>query len=374
MATWGSISVVYSSSNVTLNDIQEINIEQGRQWTTDPYDAGRMIIRCRNIAGWGSPNPNIGQRIRCNITTNYPGTYNYFVGRITDVQIEYGNKPAMDVAVITCESALGYLARRQLTSQALTQKNTTEQAYDAIVASGVPVTATYTAGLSIASAQTYTGNLLDLVNELIPNTEYGRIVQHGNTGATQPTVKLLPRNKTSGGIVATDDPSAGGLLIRYHSISFTSGQDNHYTQVTVQPQGLSTQVATNGSTYYGLTVSSLDYTTGQALSHAQYLVNNFANTDSEIAGFSWRLSNNPQMNDSEKDLNLGRFQSLYQVGALVTLDFRGTYYKGILEGVNITITPDDIEIDCYVSPKDLNAYLILNDTDFGQLNENKLGF
>jgi len=373
MATWGSISVVYSTSNVTLNDIQDINIEQGRQWTTDPYDAARMIIRCRNIAGWGSPNPKIGQRIRCNITTNYGGVYNYFVGRITDVQIEYGNVPAMDTAVITCESALGYLARRQLTAQALTQKSTTEQAYDAVVASSVPVTATYDAGSSTASAQTYTGNLLDLVNQLIPNTEYGRIVQHGNTTATQPSVKFLPRNKTSGSIIATDNP-ASAALIKYHSINFTSGQDNHYTQVTVQPQGLATQVSTNGSTYYGLTVSSLDYTTGQALSHAQYLVNNFSNTDSEIAGFSWRLSNNPLMSNSEKDLNLADFQSLYQVGALVTLDFRGTFYKGVLEGVNVTITSDDISFDCYVSPKDLNAYLILNDADYGQLNENKLGF
>ena len=374
MATWGSISVVYSTSDVTLNDIQEINIEQGRQWTTDPYDAGRMIIRCRNIAGWGSPNPKIGQRIRCNITPTGGSAINFFVGRITDVQIEYGNLPAMDVAVITCESALGYLARRQLTAQALTQKNTTEQAYDAVVASGVPVTAAYVTGLSTASAQTYTGNLLDLVNELVPNTEYGRIVQYGSAVATQPTVKFLPRNKTVSSIIATDDPTAGALLIRYHSITFTSGQDNHYTQVTVQPQGLATQVSTNGSTYYGLTVSSLDYTTGQALSHAQYLVSNFSNTDSEIAGFTWRLSNNGQMDNTQKQLNLADFVSEYQVGSLVTLDFRGTFYKAVLEGVNITITGDDIEFDCYLSPKDLNSYLILNDADFGQLNENKLGF
>jgi len=373
MATWGSTSVVYSASNVTLNDIQEINIEQGRQWTTDPYDAARMVIQCRNITGWGSPNPQIGQRIRCNLTIGSV-TYNYFIGRITNVAIEYGNKTSMDTATITCEGALGYLARRQLTAQALTQKNTTEQAYDAVVASGVNVTAAYTTGLSIASAQTYTGNLLDLVNKLIPGTEYGRIRQYGNTSATSPTVDFFPRNKLSGSFIATDNLSGPITAIRYDKVFFTSGQDNHYTQVTVQPQGLTTQVATNGSTYYGLTVPSLDYTNGQALSHAQYLVNNFSNTDSEIAGFSFSMASQTQMDALLKGDALGFFQSQTQVARSCTFEFRGSTYKSVTEGVNITITPDDIYYTVYLSPRDLNAYLILNDANYGQLDENKLGF
>jgi hypothetical protein len=374
MATWGSISVVYSSSDVTLNDIQEINIEQGRQWTTDPYDAARMIIRCRNIAGWGSPNPKIGQRIRCNITPTGGAALNYFVGRITDVAIEYGNKTSMDTATITCEGALGYLARRQLTAQALTQKNTTEQAYDAVVASGVNVTTYYDSGLSIASAQTYTGNLLDLVNKLIPGTEYGRIKQWGGTSSTSPNVEFYRRNQTSTFVYVTDDPSAISSYVRYDKVFFTSGQDNHYTQVTVQPQGLATQVATNGSTYWGLTVSSLDYTTSQALSHAQYLVNNFSNTDSEIAGFSFSLMSQTQMSSVVKRDTLEQFQSQRQVAASCSLEFRGTSYLGIVEGVSITIAPDDIYFMVYLSPRDLNAYLILDDANYGQLDENKLGF
>lgn len=372
MASWGSATVVYSASNNTLNDIQSIEIEQGRQWTTDPYDAARMVITCRNLSAWPSPNPIIGQRIRCNLSWASVD-YNFFVGRITDVQINYGNKTSMDTAIITCEGALGYLARRRLNNQSLTQKNTTEQAYDAVVASGVNVTATYTAGLSTALAQTYSGNLLDLINLLVPYTEYGRIIQYGSTTATQPTVEFLPRNTINGSMIFSDETSLA-TAVRYDTITFTSGQDNHYTQVTVTPQGLAAQVATNGSTYYGLTVSSLDYTTGQALSHAQYLVNNFSNTDSEIAAVSWKLSGQGHWDASIRNSSCNKFQSLYQVGPRAYVTFRGTTYDAICEGTRIYITPDDIEITNYLSPRDLNAYLKLNDATFGKLDENKLGF
>lgn len=380
MASWGSATVVYSASDNTLNDIQTIEIEQGRQWTTDPYDAARMIITCRNLSAWPTPNPKIGQRIRCNLSFATTSE-NYFVGRITDVEVNYGNKTSMDTAIITCEGGLGYLARRRLNAQALTQKNTCEQAYDAVIASGVDVNLFYANGLSIASAQTYSGNLLDLVNSLIVYTEYGRIAQYGSTVATKPIIKFYPRNSFNTQQGFTDDPSSPAVWVRYETIQFTSGQDNHYTQVTVIPQSLTTQVATNGSTYYGLTVSSLDYSNGQALAHAQYLVNNFSNTDSEIVSLTWKLSAQTQWTSAAlKNGGCDDFSSEKQVGQRVYVTFRGTTYDAVLEGTRILITSDDVEFTSYLSPKDVNAYLVLDDDDYGTLGTsvtypgNKLGF
>lgn len=372
MATWGSATVIYSASDQTLNDVLSIEIEQGRQWTTDPYDAARMVIQCRNLSAWPSPNPRIGQRIKCNVTFSSLAN-NYFIGRITDVVINYGNKTSMDTATITCEGALGYLARRTLTSQSLTQKNTTQQAYDATVASGVPVTAAYDAGLSIASAQTYTGNLLDLVNKLVVGTEYGRIKQYGSTTATQPSIKFVRRNLI-GNSWAASDVRGVAYEILYDTIGFTSGQDNHYTQVTVQPQGLTNQVATDGSNYYGLTVDSLDYTNGQALSHAQYLLSNFSNIDAEIASISFKLSAQQAASALERDDWCTAFSSERQVATEVAIAFRGTTYRAITEGFRITITPDDVEFVVYFSPQDTNAYMILNNSIYGRLDYNKLGF
>lgn len=373
MATYGSITVKYSGSNVTLNDIQLVEIEQGRQFTTDPYSASRMIIHCRNLSGWGATPPKIGQRIYMTQTLTGLSATEVWGGRIRGVNIQYGNKTSMDTAVITCEGSLGLLARRQLKSVSLTQQDTTSQADQAITASGVPVTVFYDTGYSIASAQTYTGNLLDLVNELML-TEYGRISQFYNFSTYTSQIYLHPRNTLDSGnfYYATDvDPAPTNRMI-LNGVSFAGVQDNYYTQVTINPQGLTPQVATSGGSYFGLTQASLDYTNAQALSHAQYLLANFNNDTSELIGCSLKWSQqNTSSARSKFDLLC---QAATQISSPIEVTFRGTTYYAIIEGVRFTYTMDDIEVELDLTPQDLNAYLILNDSRFGKLDENKLGF
>jgi hypothetical protein len=54
--------------------------------------------------------------------------------------------------------------------------------------------------------------------------------------------------------------------------------------------------------------------------------------------------------------------------------FRGTTYQCLIEGVSVTATPAGASYTYYVSGADLNAYLILNNTTFGTLNYNRLGY
>jgi hypothetical protein len=61
-------------------------------------------------------------------------------------------------------------------------------------------------------------------------------------------------------------------------------------------------------------------------------------------------------------------------GVQVTVTFRGTVFTCIIEGVSITATPESSRYTFYLSGADLNAYLILDNTVFGKLNENKLGY
>jgi hypothetical protein len=64
----------------------------------------------------------------------------------------------------------------------------------------------------------------------------------------------------------------------------------------------------------------------------------------------------------------------FLIGARVSVTFRGTVYYSIIEGVRVTATPESSRYTFYLSGADLNNYLILNDTVFGRLDYNKLGY
>ena len=47
---------------------------------------------------------------------------------------------------------------------------------------------------------------------------------------------------------------------------------------------------------------------------------------------------------------------------------------GVVEGVALSATPEGARYTFYLSPADLNAYMQLNDSVFGRLDFNKLGY
>jgi hypothetical protein len=61
-------------------------------------------------------------------------------------------------------------------------------------------------------------------------------------------------------------------------------------------------------------------------------------------------------------------------GFQVNVTFRGTVFTCIIEGVSMTATPESSRYTFYLSGADLNAYLILDNTVFGTLDNNKLGY
>jgi hypothetical protein len=61
-------------------------------------------------------------------------------------------------------------------------------------------------------------------------------------------------------------------------------------------------------------------------------------------------------------------------GTQIGVTFRGVTYQCIVEGVNFSATPAGSSYTYYVSGADLNAYLILDNTTFGKLDSNKLGY
>jgi len=237
-------------------------------------------------------------------------------------------------------------------------------------------------GRSIMTAQTYSGNGVDLINQ-IQQTEMGHIADGdtftwsptGGPGTTTliPNVGMFPRNFSQ---VPTqtfaDDSTAGG--IRYEKIEFTSAAQQYFTEATINPLSLASQ--TSGSGFYNLTQDSLDYTTGQALSHAQYLVAKYNTTTAVPVSITASYSLQDTTTRRNNFGNLVRMQA----GRVVTIIFRGNTYLCVVEGVEVGADVSNVTVTLTLSAFDNNNYLILDDAVFGTLGTsgtypgNKLGF
>jgi len=292
---------------------------------------------------------------------------NMWYGNIVDVDVSYGIVSSMDEATITCEGVLGLLGRRNIRSLSLTQDLTEVQALDIISTAGL--VGSNTATYSTAGAQTFTGNALDALNTLAI-TEVGRIrepVANGdpvmfygrNSGAQQiEAIQFTDNNSTMSGM-------------EFEAIDFKSTAENYYTRVTVSPLGLTAQTVNSGSApYYSLSVSSWDATTAQAANLAQYLLSNFNTTTATPTSITASYAG--QNSAVWADSFIEAITQPIQKQALIAL--RGTIYYTIIEGWNMSASPDNTTVTLYLSAQDLNAYLILDDSVYGKLNSNKLGF
>ena len=64
----------------------------------------------------------------------------------------------------------------------------------------------------------------------------------------------------------------------------------------------------------------------------------------------------------------------YAIAKTVEIIFRGTTYNAVIEGWVVSMTPGESRYTFYFSGADLNNYLILDDTDRGVLDANRLGY
>lgn len=377
-----SVTLCYSFSGSgnysTLTNIQSISYSVGRTWATDPYAPGTCTIVMRGAATFGigeqfllTDKQETGVRLTGNVL---------FVGTVKDTRIDYGMVSNLDYTTITLETILARWGRRQFTSRAIAQATTLSQISTLATAIGYnSFTTTVGTGQSIASAQTYVGNGLDLINQIV-QTEVGHIAETGfYTTPSNFEVSLTPmtyiyqRNyDTTANTVFADDSTAAG--IRYSDIQFTSAAQNYYTEATINPLGLASQ--TSGSGYYNITQDSLDYSTGQALSHAQYLVSQYNSTSNTPVSITASYANQDTATRQSAFKTALRITS----GELINIKFRSTTYACVVEGVQVAMDPSETRLELTLSAFDNNNYLILNNTTFGTLGTsstypgNKLGF
>jgi hypothetical protein len=380
MPTWDwRVSFATSTTFTALPDVQNISISNGRRRQIDDYGVDQLTVESLFPTDW-TVTPQLGDNIIAWVyTTAYPSypTYNYwkmFQGRITNVDIQYGVVSNEDSVTITAEGLQAELGRTQINGYAVASASTGLQVFD--IADSVGLYVGNAGGSSTGSAQTYTGNLKAFVDTEV-RTEQGRLrsTPTGPTTLDMGTLDFVGREALLTGAPTTPDWSDGTLVspgekYKYQQVKFKSAAEDFYNSVTVKPLGLASQTTTSGTTpIYSYVADSYDVSTSQALSLAQYIRFKYDTTNSTPRELGFTIS---QQSTSGAVLLLNLVESF--LGLEVNIVLRGVRYFCVVEGVDITASPDDTRILFSVSSNETNDYLILDNAVYGRLDNNRLGF
>ena len=380
MPTWDwRVSFATSTTFTTLPSVQNISISNGRRRQIDDYGVDQLTVESLFPSAW-TVTPKLGDNIIAWVyTTAYPSypSYNYwkmFQGRITNVDIQYGMVTNEDSVTITAEGLQAELGRTQINGYAVASASTGLQVFD--IADSVGLYVGNAGGSSTGSAQTYTGNLKAFVDTEV-RTEQGRLrsTATGPTTLDMGTLDFVGREALLTGALTTPDWSDGTLVspgekYKYQQVKFKSAAEDFYNSVTVEPLGLASQTTTSGATpMYSYVADTYDVSTSQALSLAQYIRFKYDTTNSTPRELGFTIS---QQSASGAVLLLNVVKNF--LGLEVNIVLRGVRYFCVVEGVNITASPDDTRILFSVSSNETNDYLILDNAVYGRLDNNRLGF
>lgn len=369
-----SYKVYYSTNGTTwteLSNVQELNINIGRRSQLDQYNASIVSVTLRYPNGYSSP-----------ITAMVPGTYikvdtpsstalfPAWMGRIKDVAVNYGIPYSggvgnADFLNIVCEGSFASVARMGAGGYSMAAGTLSSQITNMFTQTGVNAIQTFDPNMA---ATTLNGTWGDWINAVLV-TLNGRMSD--SIGLNVLSI-FGPYNRFTC-TVGFSDVANNATNQVYDQVSFGALSDNYFTQVTVDPEGFAAQTATAaGATlpYRTYIVNTLSASTGQALDQANFLLSQYQTQRFALTAISCLA----EAQNTFKLDDMGPAQLSALVGARVTVVFRGTTYYSIIEGVSVSATPASSRYTYYLSGQDLNNYLVLNDSVFGQLNNNKLGY
>ena len=362
------------------SEVLSASMSYGRTKYLDDYGAGTLMITINNSSNFIT---NFGFNTLILLDTDKSDvTYGSDPGNIYSVQeITFADHPGnvgLSTATLTCVDAFGRAGRVQAKNLSLTQTTTGLQAQQFMAGSGpLPLNIqVYENGTrSIASAQNYTGTVLNQFN-LLNATERGMLTS-GRNGADQ-MIRFYGREQFGGSLPPVSfGRSPSSNVIGYQNFARIQNGLSFTNTATISPNGLDSQTATNASSVaiYGenfYSGSTVDYDTTQALSNAEWIANSF----SDPTGLRFEITfTDRAQNDTAYTLfmvlrdgiNYNLSYRLPSAGSDIT-------EQVYLEGYSANMTPEQTEWVLYFSPAAYYLFFILNDTTNGILDTSRLGW
>lgn len=372
-----SYEVSYStngSSWTALTNVQELQITIGRSAQLDQIKASTGSFSMRYPTGYASPITALVSNTFIRVRNNTSGSpYEVWYGRINDVTARYGIPYAggvgqADYLDVTMEGFFATVGRMQGNSYSMAANTLSQQLINAYSVNGVVVSFTGASDPQMA-ATTINSTWGDWVARVCQTTN-SRLWDGFTTDAS---IVVSPFNSVVSPVNFSDVANNATNQV-YNQINFGSLADNFYTQVTVTPESFGPATVVNaGATvpYRTYQTNTLNSSTAQATDYANYLLGNYGTARFAITS----LVCSAEAQSSFKLDKIGANDSFaYAPGTQVNVAFRGTNYPCIIEGVTMSASPDGASFTFHVSGAGLNNYLILDNSTFGKLDENRLAY
>lgn len=379
-------SATINGTYTSLTGIQSVSISRGRQRFQDNFTQTSCVIELIPANSYALPLA-VGQFIDVR-DTNSASSPCYFAGVITDVSRKFqmpfnagtGAAPG-DRITITASGTVGALGRNSVVNTSIVAQAASGAIFSIASANNIWV-GVIVPSPARSSAFTFTGGTLDIINALLRTSQY--FIDDLDSKRAQYVSSTNFFGATFGpglgnlNYVFSDINTVGSF--KYNALEYQSSVQNTFTEVEVVPAGLATQTAVSGSApYNSLVYNTYNETTLDASNLAQLIIAtqnlvqitpNVISTDTFIAPTCTtisRLSLTDMFNIGGESLRV------FNLGAAVTVEFRGTTVAAQIQGINTTFYTDHAAVQLYLSPS-LGAQFILDNAIFGVLDQNKLGF
>lgn len=364
---------VLNGSTDFTSSVLSISITQGREKYLDNYSGGSLVLTLNNSSGLASTF-SFNDKVYAASETSGTGYRDVFT--VQEITFnDYPGNTGLSTATIMCVDPLARTGRYQATNVSLSQAATTAQ-MEQFNINPLPADLTVTdvlssVGDSIASAQTYTGTVLNQLN-ILEATERGIIRTKAYGSLTGQFIFPYARNDIDDNIVTafTFGRNTSSSVIAYQNFERIRNGTSFINTATIEPQGLAAQTRSNAAsvTSYGATFfssSTVDYTTTQAQGNADWIVNTFSDPVSLRfkIGFTDRAQNSTAYSSFLTKFPNISFTLAYRVPGATS----DTTLQVVLEGWTINATPDQTSYDLYFSPLNYYQFFVLNSATLGTL-------
>jgi hypothetical protein len=355
----------------TIPNVQSVNINRGRQRFQDPLSQTVMTVE---VIPTNTTTFSVGQLIDCR-DANTDVSPCYFQGRITDVQRSYafpynsvtGATP-QDRITITATGGTGVIGSAQLNGQTWTAELVSDTIYALLIAQGMAFGDFRNNGVR-NSAQTFSGSLLDAVNQLCNTAQYTLDDYVIERIASKLGVTFFPTGQQFNSLSFTDTGSG----YAYTALEYLSSFQNTFNWIEVEATDVYTSVTALGSApFNALVYKTFNENIADTSNLSSYL---YFLLSGQTAPVPFTISTNTMAAAGCMALAQVPSGSLTNaiIGQPVSVTFRGTSATGTVIGVNSAFYPDRGDVQVYLSPS-LGTPFTLDSSAFGVLDQNRLGY
>jgi hypothetical protein len=377
-------SATLNGTYTSLTGIQSVSISRGRQRFQDNFPQTNCVIELIPANSYALPLA-VGQFIDVR-DANSSSSPAYFVGAITDVSRQFampyksgtGAAP-QDRITITATGAVGRMASTVIDTFTPIA-STVSNVIDIIAAdnAGVDMFSVVPSMVAVP-ASTFQGGSLDLINGLLRTGQY--LVDDLDSKRVALTSSQFTATNFAAGIgnrefVFSDAGTVGAY--EFDGLEYLSSVQNAFTEIEVVAPGLATQKASTGSApFNSLVYDTYNASTADALSLANFIlatqdrvaVTPFSITTSTIQSPTCTLISLL----STRDIVSPGADVGMNLGAGVTVIFRGTTAAAQIQGITTVFYSDYARVQLYLSAGSGTPFT-LNSNTFGVLDTNRLGY